>query len=366
MTGNYTGAEPDNYDDSTREPDDYDEVVNELDDEQAPVDQFPSEDSEKNNGVLGGLLSPFGSNDEIDDEGQGIPGSKLENWSKPGPSKNTKETCDSIKRALQNDRVLSEKNIEFRVYIQGSYKNSTNIHGDSDVDIVVQLDAPYRLEDKNGTVKIVHPDGSVPDYDYHQFKADVVKALKRRYGEGAVTIGDKAIEVHSSESSLRIDADVVVAQQYSNESAATDKPGIWFETRSGRTITNYPKQHYENGAAKNKRTNGEYKKTLRMFKRARRHLANKGRISKDAVPGYFLECLLYNVPDRVYTQSDPDSNIYQSRYCEVVNYLQQADLERYQCQNEIHQLFGTESTQWNEPDANRFISELTYLWQNWY
>jgi hypothetical protein len=203
-------------------------------------------------GVIDGILSPVRGETEIDDSGRGIPGSKLEAWSKPGPSTNTKQTCDSIKQALRNDPELQKRDIEFSVYIQGSYKNATNIHGNSDVDIVIQLDAPYRLEQRDGTLKIVTPDGTASDYDYEQFKRDVIDALRRRYGRRAVTVDDKAIEVHSNESTLRIDADVVVCQRHRTPQGT----GMRFETRRGNEITNYPKQHYKNGAAKNNRTNG--------------------------------------------------------------------------------------------------------------
>lgn len=338
-----------------------------------PVDALEATDSDNEEqglleGILEGIISPLQSGQtEIDDSGRGIPGSKLEGWSKPGPSKNTKEACDSIKHTLRTDPTLQQKDVSFTVYLQGSYKNSTNIHGDSDVDIVVRLDAPYRIERRDGGVKIVHPDGSVQDYDYKQFKQDVITALKRRYGEGAVQIGDKAIEVHSSDSTLRIDADVVVCQQHRVEGGLGEaRRGMWFETKHGEKISNYPKQHYINGTEKNQRTNGEYKKALRMMKRARSYLAKKGQISKDNVPSYFLVCLLYNVPDKYYTAKDPQANNYQRRFCNIVNYLQDANLQEFTCQNGADQLFGPEPTQWNERDAQRFIKELVYLWQNWY
>lgn len=325
----------------------------------------PTDDEEDRGlieGIIDGILSPVRGETEIDDSGRGIPGSKLEAWSKPGPSTNTKETCDSIKRALRDDPELQERDIEFSVYIQGSYKNATNIHGNSDVDIVIQLDAPYRLEQRDGMLKIVAPDGTASDYDYEQFKRDVIDALRRRYGRRAVTVGDKAIEIHSSDSTLRIDADVVVSQRHRTPEGS----GMWFETRHGKEITNYPKQHYQHGTAKNKRTNGQYKKTLRMFKRARSYLVKKGRISKDDVPSYFLECLLYNVPDEAYTASDPQANDYQRRFCNIVNYLNKNDISEFACQNEAHALFGQDSTQWNTRDAERFIKELVHLWGNWY
>lgn len=332
------------------------------------VPENEGEESGMVEGIINGIISPLRSGQsEIDDSGRGIPGSKLESWSKPGPSKNTKEACDSIKHTLHNDPTLQQKDVSFTVYLQGSYKNSTNIHGDSDVDIVVRLDAPYRIERRDGSVKIVHPDGSVQDYDYREFKQDVIAALKRRYGRRAVQIGDKAIEVHSSDSTLRIDADVVVCQQHRVEGGPGEaRRGMWFETKHGEEISNYPKQHYKNGAEKNQRTNGEYKKTLRMVKRARSYLAEKGRISKDNVPSYFLVCLLYNVPEKYYTATDPNANNHQRRFCNIVNYLQDANLQEFTCQNGADQLFGPESTQWNERDAERFIKELVHLWQNWY
>lgn len=331
--------------------------------EQESLDEYEGSESDGAGvGIIEGILSPFHGQTEINDEGRGIPGSKLESWSKPGPSTNTKAACDSIKVALKNDPNLQRDDIEFSVYIQGSYKNSTNIHGNSDVDIVIQLDAPYRLEQQDGTVKVVHPDGRETNYTYEQFKQDVIDALRRRYGKSAVQVGDKAIEVHSADSTLRIDADVVVSQR--NQSP--DGDGMWFKTQGGKEIVNYPKRHYQNGAAKNRQTNGEYKKALRTLKRARSYLVKQGRISKDQVPGYFLECLLYNVPDEAFTPRDPDANDNQRRYCNIVNHLNKVGLNEFVCQNEVHDLFGPDSTQWNTRDAKRFVDELVYLWNNWY
>ena len=335
----------------------------ESEEEQESLDEYEgSESGGAGGGIIEGIISPFRGQTEIDDEGRGIPGSKLESWSKPGPSTNTKAACDSIKTALKNDPNLQRDNIKFSVYIQGSYKNATNIHGNSDVDIVIQLDAPYRLEQQDGAVKIVHPDGRKTDYSYERFKRDVIDALRRRYGKRAVQVGDKAIEIHSADSTLQIDADVVVSQR--NQSP--DGDGMWFKTRGGKEIVNYPKQHYQNGAAKNRRTNGEYKKALRTLKRARSYLVKKGRISEGQVPGYFLECLLYNVPDEAFTSSAPSANDHQRRYCNIVNHLNKADLNEFGCQNEAHSLFGRDSTQWNTRDAKRFVDELVYLWNNWY
>ena len=336
-----------------------------------PASPGKEEGEDRDEGLVGsiidGVLRPFRKQEEIDDEGRGIPGSKLESWSKTGPSVSTKQTSDSIKRALRNDPRLQSRDIEYSVYIQGSYKNSTNIHGNSDVDIVIQLDAPYQIKQRDGEARIVRPDGTETDYTYSEFKQEVIAALQRRYGDRAVQIGDKAIEIHSSESTLPIDADVVIAQQVQTKNpAGGTQQGMRFKTRRGKEIVNYPKQHYSKGAAKNKRTGGEYKKTLRMFKRARSYLVKQGRISKDQVPSYFLVCLLYNVPDQAYSVQDPGANDHQRRFTNVVNHLKKNDINAFTTQNEAHARFGSDSIQWDRRAANQFVDELIRLWKNWY
>jgi tRNA nucleotidyltransferase (CCA-adding enzyme) len=66
---------------------------------------------------------------------------QLETWSHPGARTTAKSTADAIKNSLTGSWRLAGKNVE--VYLQGSYKNDTNIRGDSDVDIVVQLNSTF-------------------------------------------------------------------------------------------------------------------------------------------------------------------------------------------------------------------------------
>lgn len=71
-----------------------------------------------------------------------IPESQLETWAKQGSIGRAKSTADSVKNALDYYDKWPE-NMEFQVYLQGSYKNSTNIRGDSDVDVVAQLNSTF-------------------------------------------------------------------------------------------------------------------------------------------------------------------------------------------------------------------------------
>ncbi|MFD1513444.1 nucleotidyltransferase [Halomarina rubra] len=328
-----------------------------------PTGVAEGDDSDEDDGLvstlLGGILST--DDEKLSTEGTGIPPSKLEQWSKSGPSSSPKRTKDALSRALTNSSHLDRDDIEFRVFLQGSYKNHTNIHGNSDVDIVIQLTSPHR-RDSNRLLRNtegVNEDGQPTDYSYEQFKDDVIAALRERYGDDAVVVDDKAIKVHASDSTLQIDADVVVCQRYKSPD---EEQELWFRSKSGEEITNAPEQHYQAGAAKNKATGGNYRKSVRMIKRARQNLVHKGRFSKDDAPSYFIAGLLSNVPDEAFVD-DP-----QERFVRIVNYLHanRNDLSSFTTQHGKQPLFGRDSTRWNERDARRFVGELVWLYQNYY
>src|SRR5437870_11381300 len=71
-----------------------------------------------------------------------IPESQLETWTHQGATTTAKSTHETIRRALAADSSPI-KDKDFEIYLQGSYKNDTNIRGDSDVDVVVQLNSTF-------------------------------------------------------------------------------------------------------------------------------------------------------------------------------------------------------------------------------
>ncbi len=135
--------------------------------------------------------------------------------------------------------------------------------------------------------------------------------------------------------------------------------GIQFRTSAGVEIRNYPKQHIDNGAAKNKRTGEWYKPTIRMFKNVRTRLVETKEILDGLAPSYFLECLLYNVPDANFGES------YQKTFYNILNYLNSATLDTFSCQSGIQRLFGNAPWQWSADSARQFIIKLVALWNNW-
>ena len=251
------------------------------------------------------------------------------------------------------------KEVRYEVYLQGSYKNDTNIRGDSDVDVVVQLNSTFF---ENLPVNLKRQFGfRDASYRWEEFRSDVLTALRNHYGPGRVREGRKSLKVQTP----YLPADVVVSVQYHKypeppRSKDNFVEGMAFWVRSeGRWVINYPKIHYENGVKKNEKTNKRYKPTVRMFKNARTYLVDRGVIPPDLAPSYFLECLLYNVPN------DKFGPNLQSTFREVIVWLQKTDFGRFVCQNEQLLLFGSSPEQWSEDSADRFLEAMVTLWNDW-
>lgn len=291
-----------------------------------------------------------------------IPESQLEIWSHQGAVTTAKSTNDSIKFALDSHNHWPD-NIKYDLYLQGSYKNNTNIRGDMDVDLILQLNTSFCSnlnEEQEKSLGIVNA-----SYFLTGFRKDVLSTLQKHYGSSHLAIGNKTIKL--KEDGNRLPADILVCLQYRNYYKLdynTYVEGIIFWTRNeSRKIINYPKFHYNNGVLKNKRCNNLYKPAVRIFKNVRTYLSNKNIIDKKLASSYFLECLLYNVPD------DKFDNSYQITFLGVINWIIDSLLnnqyENYLCQNERLPLFGDAPEQWSKHDALNFLTKLSELWGNY-
>lgn len=296
-----------------------------------------------------------------------IPEPQLETWAKQGAVTTSKSTHEVIRRVLASDAVLGSKNLE--VFLQGSYKNSTNIYADSDVDLVVQLNNTFGFDLSRVPLPgqqrfhFFHPLGAT--YRWSELHSDVLRALRAGFGAAAVNPGNKSIKVAGG--SGRLAADVVPALQHRQYVSIDEHgreaylEGITFYTqRDLRQVVNFPKQHYDNGVGKNaSRTSGYYKPSSRMFKNARNTLIKRGDIATGLAPSYFVEGLFYNVPDSCFGTS------YQHTYYNCVRWLFTADLASMQCQNGQLPLFGSTPEQWDTSSATILMRALMDLWNDW-
>jgi len=298
----------------------------------------------------------------------GIPTSQLSTWSNQGSVSNASDTRETIYGALQSGGFPWT---ECDIFLQGSYGNSTNTHGNSDVDIVTLYKGSYFYDDSalpDYQRTWFHDETSRASLTFSDYHALTVQVLKRRFGESMVKPGTKAIKVLGENN--RLPADVLPCFPYKKflrwRSPDDNEfvEGIRFVTQGESppsVITNFPKQHLENGRRKNApdTTNQLYKPTVRMFKNARRYLTERNLLGNKVAPSYFVECLLYNVNNGSFVAD------LKLRFELILFSLESARIENFLCQNGITPLFGTGPDQWTVADAKTTINGWRFLWDNW-
>lgn len=295
----------------------------------------------------------------------GIPESQLETWSHQGSITQSSETYNTIKSALEiAGSPYAGK--DYKVFLQGSYGNDTNIYAESDVDIVIQMNNTFhhdltKLPDvQKEAFKAAHSDA---EYSYDNFKKDVLTVLENKYGDD-VNSGEKAINIAANGG--RRKADVIAAVQYrryhkflSTSDQRYDE-GICFFTNSGQQIANYPKYHSENLTTKHQNTNKWFKPMARVLKNLRGKLIEDKMIANGVAPSYYLEGLLYNVPD------DKFSTSYEDCFVNCINWIQESDRDKFVCANEQYYLLREDSpVTWRASKCDEFLAAAVELWKQW-
>ncbi|MDT0468345.1 nucleotidyltransferase family protein [Streptomyces gibsoniae] len=198
--------------------------------------------------------------------------------------------------------------LDVSVGAKGSYANNTNVRYDSDVDIKVQLNDPY-----------VHAYGPALNFwawrlrnDYcgpwtpGHLRDELALALKAAFGDidASRNVAFYVPEVAGSRPSIDV-VPCFAFRQYRNADCTQWDEGSIVYTRDGGKIVNWPAQQLDNGRDKNRRTNRRYKFAVRALKAVENDLTRLGHL--DALPSYFMECLIYNVPDQVLVSDSLDA-----------------------------------------------------------
>ncbi len=250
------------------------------------------------------------------------------------------------------------RDLSITVAAKGSYPNNTNVRGDSDVDIKVQLNDPFYYDSPwGGTDQYTGP------WTKDKLRQEVRTALTQRFGtvDADHNIAFYVPEVVGSRPSI----DVVPCFKYVlYNSAATEGryEGSIVFGRDGKQVINWPELQLLNGREKNRRTNLRYKFAVRVLKSVENDLADEGVIAP--LPSYFSECLIYNVPDHVLLTGSFDDAV-RSSLQEVYRQLTSPwpGTSRMVEPNEVKKVFGSDQ-KWDEKDA-RDLVEGAWLYLNY-
>jgi hypothetical protein len=257
---------------------------------------------------------------------------------------------NAVKKAIAECETLKMRSI--RVFAQGSYRNRVNVRADSDVDVAVVCTDVIFFEGVTG--EEVDSFGYTDNaYSFTQFRSDVGKALKDYFASGVVTPGDKAFDVKAN--SYRVEADVApffVHRRFTKSGSYTE--GVEMRSVSGKSIINWPDQHYANGVEKNRITARSYKGCTRIMKALRYKMLADGYESAKGSPSFLMECLMWNVPDVELGSSTWTADLRASLVYLYNATKADADCSEWGEVSELKYLFRT-SQPWTRAGANQFI-----------
>lgn len=301
-----------------------------------------------------------------------IPEAQLETWSQIGAIQQSAETYETIRSVLVSPRAPYSNRSVLPPFLQGSYKNHTNIRTDSDVDIVITTNEIFYHNMREIPAPRVTPQalqnfdrayaGPV-SYSYEQFKTDVTLWLATNFGAD-VRPGSKAIFIRGNNG--RRDADVLVAAEfrhyfnYTDEGHHSREDGIVFWKNNTTRIVNFPHQHHDNGVTKNRETAEWFKPTVRVFKNMRNRMIADGVLGDGIAPSYYIEGFLANAPNNCFGHS------FQRTFEQCMGYLSRVDRDNLMCLNNIHYLVRPNSdVNWPPENFQRYITAVIEYWDNY-
>lgn len=289
----------------------------------------------------------------------------LTNWTKP-PSNSEQDKLERsermVREAISSDEKLKSKSTE--TFGQGSYANNTNVRLNSDIDINVRYTGGFYFNLPANTTREDFGLNNPTSYSYDEFKNDVENALVTKFGRNDVVRKDKCITVLGNTS--RIETDVVPTwnyRRYSKDGTYVLGAKFWSDSNIG--VVNYPKQHIENGINKNNNTYRRFKRLTRLHRKLRYKMLEDGEPVSDNITSFLLECLVWNVPNRIMNNYDS----WTERLKQSIIYIYENTKEKDSCKewgevSELIYLFHS-SRKWTRQDVNEYMAQLwNYLEYN--
>jgi hypothetical protein len=283
-------------------------------------------------------------------------------------------THTAIRQHLESDPLL--RNYKIDTFLQGSYKNSTNVRGDSDVDMgsltnevfhhdtsglptESQYQYGHQIKSLKESVDESLSQLGAGNFNFWEYRADVLASLQRKYGVSVVD-GNKAIKIAGN--TYRLDADVLPCmafrQYYKGLPGASYHNGIVFFSKTQERIVNFPHQHFTNLSQKDQDNDGRVKGCIRIMKRLRNELEEKGEWDRKRSPSYYIESLVWNCPNihfkGPYDQVFP--GVVRFLWNDLTEKKKNGDISSYIQANNIFLLFH--STFWNVDDAIAFLENI--------
>jgi hypothetical protein len=299
-----------------------------------------------------------------------IPEAQLDTWSAQGGTGVFRQTYNHLKDTLEDPASpYARAGRKVRVFLQGSYENDSNTHGESDVDTVMMLESTfqYSLVSLNpqevANFRAAYPADAT--YTYADFKREVLAWLESQY-PGVVRPKSNAVHILRN-GKLPREADVLICQLFKDYWAFANVkdtesylPGVKFYDQENNGIVNYPDLHSVRVSDKHGDTGGRFKPTVRIFKNMRHRLTRDGVLRDGVAPSYYIEGLLSNIPEPNFVAR------HDATVLNCLRWLYACDRSTLRCAHRMSLLIGDNSPiAWPLASCNAFINGAANLWDNW-
>jgi len=279
---------------------------------------------------------------------------------------------NALKMCAAVEPSINLRNVD--IYIHGSYANKSNIYFPSNLEIMVEITTAKRFSPDEVSLEDNYFVDIPLEFGPREFRLLFANALRDIVGD-KLSEQAKTLRLSGLEK-IKHDVDITPCMNFhfykDNGSTGDRTRGIlMYDSSIDRQIVSFPRQHNQNGFDKDQATGGNFKRMVRLFKTL--HSLNVNEfycIGPKVASGYFIECLLYNVPDQLFFDASApfrgDENgvapqLLSAIFLKILNYLINADLEAFICQNTVWRLMGTMAEFWTKERADEFLAAIIRL-----
>lgn len=272
----------------------------------------------------------------------------------------------NLRQALTNAAELAPyfDPKDVTIYLQGCYACKTNTRFQSKLEVIVELSKTREYNYETMTRNdMKFRDNFFIDFDHyfdvHHFKnilaSEIAKILNVKTKTGTTTIIIPAFGnlQHS------IDIFPCFKYKYFRPEGGSIRAKLVYDERLEEHFLMFTNLHAVNGNLKDTMTQGNFKRMVRLMKNLVAISAREDNIIH-FVRGYYIECLLYNVPNEMYLTKN--GNLL-SIFLKIINWLNFANLDDFVCQNQIWSLWGNADGFWYQSAARQFINDVIEFYE---
>ena len=286
------------------------------------------------------------------------------------PSNTVQEDYNSIEGVLKQ-AVLNASYVvpyfdvkDVSIYLQGSYASKTNIKFQSKIEVIVELNKTREFDYETMTQQdMKFRDDFFIDYDHYfdvrRFKQILIDELKKLLNTRLIIRPTTILVPATSKLQHSIEIFPCFKYRFFNDNGGSIRCKLVYDEKLDEHFLMFTNLHAVNGNLKDSMTRGNFKRIVRLMKNL---VAISAREDKNihSVRGYYVECLLYNVPNEMYYSND---NKLLSVFLKVINWLNFANMSDFVCQNQIWSLWGNADGFWDQHSARQFINDVIEFYE---